>query len=256
MILAGASSFGPRLHPPPHDAAEKALHALNRLGFGPRPGDVDRVLAMGVSAWIERAAEAGERSRIRSRPRGSASSRRSRCRPAEIFDTFERPGPPGGAAPRKARCGRAVPRCRCGGLRRPREEIAGDPAGEAPAPRHRGAVRRPRPARRIFRAPGERGPRRLLDEPLQRLRGQGSRPGARDVLRARRRAAPDLGPVRGPPPGDREVPGDALLPRQRAVRRRPGAPAAAGSVRAGALGRGRRGEPAEMQGAWRRRRAG
>jgi uncharacterized protein (DUF1800 family) len=33
---------------------ERALHVLNRLAFGPRPGDVDRVAATGVSAWIER----------------------------------------------------------------------------------------------------------------------------------------------------------------------------------------------------------
>lgn len=31
----------------------RALHALNRLTFGPRPGDVERVLAMGVDRWIE-----------------------------------------------------------------------------------------------------------------------------------------------------------------------------------------------------------
>ena len=30
------------------------LHALNRLAYGPRPGDVERVRAMGVKAWIER----------------------------------------------------------------------------------------------------------------------------------------------------------------------------------------------------------
>ena len=38
----------------PMTASEKALHVLNRLGFGPRPGDVDRVLAMGVPAWVDR----------------------------------------------------------------------------------------------------------------------------------------------------------------------------------------------------------
>lgn len=32
---------------------EQAAHVLNRLAFGPRPGDVDRVLAMGVDRWIE-----------------------------------------------------------------------------------------------------------------------------------------------------------------------------------------------------------
>ncbi len=32
---------------------EKVLHALNRLAFGPRPGDVQRVQEMGLSQWIE-----------------------------------------------------------------------------------------------------------------------------------------------------------------------------------------------------------
>jgi uncharacterized protein (DUF1800 family) len=31
---------------------QRALHALNRLGFGPRPGDVEHVLQTGVDAWI------------------------------------------------------------------------------------------------------------------------------------------------------------------------------------------------------------
>ena len=33
---------------------QRALHALDRLSFGARPGDVDRVVAMGVDAWIDR----------------------------------------------------------------------------------------------------------------------------------------------------------------------------------------------------------
>jgi uncharacterized protein (DUF1800 family) len=32
---------------------KRALHALNRLAFGPKPGDVERVMAMGVDRWIE-----------------------------------------------------------------------------------------------------------------------------------------------------------------------------------------------------------
>jgi len=32
---------------------ETITHVLNRLGFGPRPGDVDRVREMGISAYIE-----------------------------------------------------------------------------------------------------------------------------------------------------------------------------------------------------------
>src|SRR5574337_1796817 len=31
----------------------QALHVLNRLAFGPRPGDVQRVAAMGVDAYIQ-----------------------------------------------------------------------------------------------------------------------------------------------------------------------------------------------------------
>src|SRR5713226_6514120 len=32
---------------------EAILHALNRLGYGPRPGDVERVRRMGLAKWIE-----------------------------------------------------------------------------------------------------------------------------------------------------------------------------------------------------------
>ncbi len=33
--------------------SEAILHALNRLAFGPRPGDVERVRALGLEQWIE-----------------------------------------------------------------------------------------------------------------------------------------------------------------------------------------------------------
>ena len=35
------------------DEQKRAVHALNRLAFGPRPGDVERVNAMGVDNWID-----------------------------------------------------------------------------------------------------------------------------------------------------------------------------------------------------------
>ena len=35
------------------DEQKRALHALNRLTFGPRPGDVQQVMAMGVDQWID-----------------------------------------------------------------------------------------------------------------------------------------------------------------------------------------------------------
>ncbi len=35
------------------DPQKRAVHALNRLTFGPRPGDVDHVMAIGVDTWID-----------------------------------------------------------------------------------------------------------------------------------------------------------------------------------------------------------
>jgi uncharacterized protein (DUF1800 family) len=71
--LAAACSAAPRPAPGPTSGAPAApragalslpaspltedqqiLHALNRLGYGPRPGDVERVRPMGVAAYIER----------------------------------------------------------------------------------------------------------------------------------------------------------------------------------------------------------
>jgi hypothetical protein len=38
---------------PAGDERARAIQALNRLTFGPRPGDVERVLAIGVDKWID-----------------------------------------------------------------------------------------------------------------------------------------------------------------------------------------------------------
>jgi uncharacterized protein (DUF1800 family) len=52
---------------PAGDAEETAriVHVLNRLGYGPRPGDVEAVRAMGVESWIARQLDPG---RIDDRP--------------------------------------------------------------------------------------------------------------------------------------------------------------------------------------------
>src|SRR5215472_5894275 len=39
-------------NPSPNEQ-KRAVHALNRLTFGPRPGDVQQVVAMGVDRWID-----------------------------------------------------------------------------------------------------------------------------------------------------------------------------------------------------------
>jgi uncharacterized protein (DUF1800 family) len=36
------------------DGDRRIVHSLSRLSYGPRPGDLERVRAMGVSAWIDR----------------------------------------------------------------------------------------------------------------------------------------------------------------------------------------------------------
>src|SRR5215469_1001797 len=38
---------------PSANEQKRAVHALNRLTFGPRPGDVQQVMAMGVDKWID-----------------------------------------------------------------------------------------------------------------------------------------------------------------------------------------------------------
>ncbi|RZK69617.1 MAG: DUF1800 domain-containing protein, partial [Pedobacter sp.] len=49
-ILA-ALLLAPALHAAPLAPGQQAVHVLNRLAFGPRPGDVERVRHMGVQAY-------------------------------------------------------------------------------------------------------------------------------------------------------------------------------------------------------------
>src|SRR5262249_34326705 len=74
------------------ESDERIVHVLNRLAYGPRPGDVARVRAMGVQAWIERqlhpeliADEAIER-RLAAYPT-------LRMTTAELFHEYPRPDP-------------------------------------------------------------------------------------------------------------------------------------------------------------------
>src|SRR5688572_17642390 len=56
VLIALVAATGPVvLHAAgvPNDA-DAVRHALNRLSFGPRPGDVERVEEMGLAAWIDR----------------------------------------------------------------------------------------------------------------------------------------------------------------------------------------------------------
>ena len=52
-VLAVAGKRDKKSPPGQMDESKRALHALNRLTFGPRPGDVQRVAAMGVDKWFD-----------------------------------------------------------------------------------------------------------------------------------------------------------------------------------------------------------
>ncbi|HSU68928.1 MAG TPA: DUF1800 family protein, partial [Tepidisphaeraceae bacterium] len=51
-VMVGVSSSA-RADDAPLTNHQKVVHALNRLAFGPRPGDVERVEKMGLNAWID-----------------------------------------------------------------------------------------------------------------------------------------------------------------------------------------------------------
>jgi len=75
---------------PPLTARAKVIHVLNRLGFGPRPGEVEKVLGMGIDAWIEqqlhpeRIPDPIAQGKLRDLPTLSMST-------ADLFEKFERP---------------------------------------------------------------------------------------------------------------------------------------------------------------------
>src|SRR5690349_21084811 len=52
-ILAAAFALAPALHAAPLAPKQQAVHVLNRLAFGPRPGDVERVQRIGVQQYID-----------------------------------------------------------------------------------------------------------------------------------------------------------------------------------------------------------
>ena len=53
QVLAGKKDKDNAASGPNDNDQRRALHALNRLTFGPRPGDVQQVMAVGVDRWID-----------------------------------------------------------------------------------------------------------------------------------------------------------------------------------------------------------
>ena len=76
---------------PGSPARRRALHLLNRLGYGPRPGDLDRVLAMGVDGFLAAQLEPGRLAKPPDLARRLAGLATLRLNPAQLFETY---GPP------------------------------------------------------------------------------------------------------------------------------------------------------------------
>src|SRR6267378_8433246 len=70
---------------------QRTLHVLNRLGFGARPGDVERVKAMGLENYInqqlnpEKISDAVADAKVRSLPTLSMTT-------AELYEKYPQPG--------------------------------------------------------------------------------------------------------------------------------------------------------------------
>ncbi|HYB54368.1 MAG TPA: DUF1800 family protein, partial [Thermoanaerobaculia bacterium] len=69
---------------------EAALHILNRLGFGPRPGDVDRVLSVGIANYVEQQLHP-EHIRDAAVEREVAALPTLSMRTSDLIDTYEKP---------------------------------------------------------------------------------------------------------------------------------------------------------------------
>lgn len=52
-VVSAWAAAGPVSAAPANADTATIVHVLNRLGYGPRPGDVDRVRAQGLAAWID-----------------------------------------------------------------------------------------------------------------------------------------------------------------------------------------------------------
>src|SRR5213593_1309037 len=70
---------------------QKILHVLNRLAFGPRPGDVEKVKGIGIEAYITRQLDPGsiDDSALESRLKPLETTRMDS---RELAQTFPRPG--------------------------------------------------------------------------------------------------------------------------------------------------------------------
>jgi hypothetical protein len=77
---------------------QQIVHVLDRLGYGPRPGEVERVRAAGLATWIERQLEPARIVRRGRRARAGGLSRAASLRGRAVpgLSAAAAPGPPTG----------------------------------------------------------------------------------------------------------------------------------------------------------------
>ena len=167
----------PATEPREQTADQQVRHALTGLGFGPRPGDVARVRAMGVdggSRCSSRPSAIDDRTMRLDRRR---RTRRTRCRPREIVALVA--GRDSRRSGSSARAGRAAGRHhgraarRCAPSRSARLRSCASSFAETRRSRRRRAGGQAG-ARGRERAAARGGDGGLLGEPLLRVRRQGA----------------------------------------------------------------------------------
>ena len=209
-VLSGSSAVPAR----PDD--KTVLHVLNRVGFGPRPGEADRVRAMGLEKYIDEQLHPDRisDSAMEARLAGLDTLTMS---PRSLADDYFLPAMRARAQAKKdvAQSG-GTPQADSAKKERTPEQMRG--AAKTTGGRRR-ALGTEDSSSGVQRPSARRGDDRLLVQPLQRLRRKRRHADVPDRVRARRHSAACVRQVSRSPRSHRNQSGDAVLSRQLAERR-------------------------------------
>jgi uncharacterized protein (DUF1800 family) len=86
LAMSGATAFAASV---PDTPEQRALHLLNRIAYGPRPGDVERVAAMGVDRYIDQQLSPQSMPESAELQRRLAGLTTLRLTPPQLFDRYE-----------------------------------------------------------------------------------------------------------------------------------------------------------------------
>ena len=218
-----------KANPPSTDGLserQKAAHVLNRLGFGPRPGDVERVEKMGIDAYIREQLRPKTIDDVAAEKAVAALDTLTMDSPhlmeeyfADIRRFLERQQSSGDAADLKMRYGIDVPKERTmhKGPHKPAEPNLAELGRRQRAALHRRTSASKDSAGHPFQTATPGSPRRLLEQSLQYRHPQESVPGIESRRRPRRHSAARPGqiprPARRPAPTARRCSTTSTTPR-------------------------------------------